>query len=84
MLKPKVLSEVLAEANTGGIISTMYVIFFSVFVLFLTFLKCYTSSSSASVRLLELLHFRTPPPPFLLMTLVQNFMLIKNHIETWV
>ena len=62
MLKPKVLSEVLAEANTGGIISTMYVIFFSVFVLFLTFLKCYTSSSSASVRLLELLHFRTPPP----------------------
>ena len=29
-----------------------------------------------------LLHFRTPP--FLLMILVQNFMLIKNHIETWV
>ena len=23
-------------------------------------------------------------PPFLLMILVQNFMLIKNHIETWV
>ena len=65
MLKPKVLSEVLAEANTGGIISTMYVIFFSVFVLFLTFLKCYTSSSNASVRLLELLHFRTPPPFFI-------------------
>ena len=40
---------------------------------------------------LTLLHFRTPPPPppalfffFLLMILVQNFMLIKNHIETWV
>ena len=29
-----------------------------------------------------LLHFRTPL--FLLMILVQNFMLIKNHIETWV
>ena len=23
-------------------------------------------------------------PPFLLMILVQNFMLIKNHIETWI
>ena len=30
---------------------------------------------------LALLHFRTP---FLLMILVQNFMLINNHIETWV
>ena len=30
-----------------------------------------------------LLHFRTRPP-FLLMILVQNFMLIKNLIESWV
>ena len=29
-----------------------------------------------------LLHFRSPS--FLLMILVLNFMLIKNHIETWV
>ena len=29
-----------------------------------------------------LLHFRTPL--FLLMILMQNFILIKNHIETWV
>ena len=33
-------------------------------------------------KTLALLHFRTPL--FLLMILVQNFMLIKNHIETWV
>ena len=32
-----------------------------------------------------LLHFRTSPPlPFLLMILVQTFMLIKNHKEPWV
>ena len=50
-----------------------------------------SSQRSFQLKLLEitktkyemaLLHFRTPL--FLLMILVQNFMLIKNHIETWV
>ena len=34
------------------------------------------------IEILALLHFRAPP--FLLMILVQNFMLIKNHVEIWV
>ena len=51
-------------------------------LVFFDFINFFLKTLTKNIIYWALLHFRTPL--FLLMILVQNFMLIKNHIETWV